>query len=148
MAHALVFGASGILGWAVVDQILRSYPKRGAFSKVTALTNRPLSLKDSQWPERGENTPELNLVSGIDLTKGTFEEMKLLLKAKVPDIHEISQVFWFGKTTPISEQGVEAHALIQRIFTIQTSLRNKSSTPPCLISALPRQRLYVRIYPM
>ena len=41
--HALVFGASGISGWAIVNQILSDYPAKGVFSAVTALTNRPLT---------------------------------------------------------------------------------------------------------
>ncbi|ORY60048.1 uncharacterized protein BCR38DRAFT_398122 [Pseudomassariella vexata] len=48
--HALVFGASGILGWAVFDQILNNHFKKGIFSKATALSNRPLSKKNVVWP--------------------------------------------------------------------------------------------------
>lgn len=100
MAHALVFGASGILGWAVVDQILKSYPQKGVFSKVTALTHRPLSLQDSQWPKPGGTNPELALVSGIDLTQGTVEDIKQQLRERVPDIGTVTQIFYFGKNFP------------------------------------------------
>ncbi|KAH0840716.1 hypothetical protein AYO21_00630 [Fonsecaea monophora] len=96
MAHALVFGASGILGWAVVDQILKNYPQKGTFSKVTALTNRPLDLQDSQWPEPGGTNPELALVSGVDLTRGTVEDIKQQLKERVPDIGTVTQIFYFA----------------------------------------------------
>jgi len=47
--HALVFGASGVAGWSVVDQILSNYPREGTFSKVTALVNRPLNFEESYW---------------------------------------------------------------------------------------------------
>lgn len=46
-AHALVFGASGLAGWGVVDQLLENYPAEGTFSKVTALVNRPFSVAES-----------------------------------------------------------------------------------------------------
>jgi hypothetical protein len=100
MAHALVFGASGLLGGAVVDQILRGYPVKGDYAKVTALTNRPLSREDSQWLPAGEGVPELNLVSGIDLTHGTEGELQRRLEDEVPDIRTVTQVFWFGAQPP------------------------------------------------
>lgn len=94
--HALVFGASGILGWAVVNEILNDYPEEGVYSKVTALTNRPLTLEDALWPKPDGQTPELNIVSGIDLTKGTMEDVKAVLKDRVPDIDTVTQVHYFG----------------------------------------------------
>lgn len=96
MSHALVVGSSGILGWAVVDQILKNYPHPGAFSKVTALTNRSLSLDDSQWPAASQNIPRLTIVSGIDFTTGTTESIKQHLRKEIPDIHTVTQVFWYG----------------------------------------------------
>lgn len=94
--HALVFGASGILGWAIVNEILNNYPEKGTYSKVTALTNRPLTREDAIWPEADGQRPELNLVSGIDLTKGTADDVKAVLKEKVPDIETVTQVHYFG----------------------------------------------------
>lgn len=41
-SHALVFGASGITRWAIIDAILSNYPSPNIFTKVTALTNCPL----------------------------------------------------------------------------------------------------------
>ncbi|KAK6202226.1 hypothetical protein LQW54_008938 [Pestalotiopsis sp. IQ-011] len=70
--HALVFGASGILGWSVVDQILKNYPEEGVFRKVTALSNRPLSAENAFWPVAEPGTPALQIVDGIDLTSGTI----------------------------------------------------------------------------
>ena len=94
--HALVYGASGILGWAVVNEILNQYPVKGTFSKVTAITNRPLTLKESLWPETKDDEPILSIVSGIDLTKGTTEDLESILTEVVPDIATVTHVYYFG----------------------------------------------------
>lgn len=92
--HALVFGASGILGWAVVNEILNSYPAKGTYSKITALTNRP--LPQTLWPTPGPDVPELSLISGIDLTQGTAEEWKATFTEKIPDIDTIDHIYYFA----------------------------------------------------
>lgn len=61
--HALVFGASGISGWALLNQCL-SYPTPSTFRRVTGLCNRPLNSQNALLP----NDPRLNIVHGIDLT--------------------------------------------------------------------------------
>jgi hypothetical protein len=94
--HALVFGASGILGWSVVDQILKNYPERGVFNKVTALCNRPLSEKDAFWPAREPGKPALQIVDGIDLTSGTVDQVKETLRHRVPDIDSVTHIYYFG----------------------------------------------------
>ena len=95
--YALVFGASGLAGWAVVDQLLDNYPAEGTFSKVTAVVNRSLSLASSYWPSPSPSRPSLDLVSGVDLlAKGTTEEFLALLKEKVQDIAHVTHVFYFG----------------------------------------------------
>ena len=95
--HALIFGASGILGWAIVNEVLNNYPKTGTYAEVTALTNRPLTRDDALWPEADGEGPELSIVSGIDLTKGTPDEVKQTLKQYVPNIASVTHVFYFGK---------------------------------------------------
>ena len=95
--HALVFGASGLVGWGVVDQLMENYPTEGTFSKVTALVNRPFTLAESYWPSPSASRPELELVSNIDLTQGTVEEFTALLEKKVPDIASVTHVFYFGR---------------------------------------------------
>lgn len=97
--HALVFGASGILGWAVVNEILNSYPAKGTYSKITALTNRP--LPQTLWPTPGPDVPELSLISGIDLTQGTAEEWKATFTEKIPDIDTIDHIYYFGRSIAI-----------------------------------------------
>jgi nucleoside-diphosphate-sugar epimerase len=89
---ALVFGASGVTGWSVVNEILNDYPKKGIWDKVYALTNRPLSVKDSFWP----NDPRLNIVSGIDLLKGSQEELEAELKSKVQGIENVTHVYFLA----------------------------------------------------
>lgn len=91
--HALVVGASGLIGWAVVEQLLLD----SSFSKVTALVNRPLSLQDSFWPLQAPGRPALSLISGVDLRCST-EELIKRLRDEVADAYTISHVFYFGKT--------------------------------------------------
>ncbi|KAL9604432.1 MAG: hypothetical protein Q9179_001848 [Wetmoreana sp. 5 TL-2023] len=93
--HAIVFGASGNIGWAVVDQLLSNYPSQETFSKVTALINRPLSLKDSFWPDEPSARPELQLVSGINLIDGTVESIRELLRSEVRGIEQVTHIFYF-----------------------------------------------------
>lgn len=93
--HAMVIGASGLIGWSVVNQLLRSYPTEGTFAKVTALVNRPLDLEKCYWPETTDKTPELDLIPGINLL-ATDEELKATLKERVADVASITHVYYFG----------------------------------------------------
>lgn len=90
MSHALVFGASGISGWAILNEIT-SYPTSTAFAKITGLSNRPLTLEQAYLPQ----DPRLSLVNGVDLTK-SVDEVVLMLKDKVEEAHTISHVFFTG----------------------------------------------------
>lgn len=103
--HALVFGASGLIGWAIIDQLLSNYPSPGTFAKVTALVNRPLDIQDSFWPleanrplnvQGSPQQPELQLVSGINLADGTVQSVTELLQTKVKGIEHVTHVFYFG----------------------------------------------------
>jgi hypothetical protein len=87
--HALVFGASGITGWAIVNEILNGYPDPSTFSKVTALTNRPFTQEVSQWP----SDERLNIVSGLDLLKGSQQELEESLKARVNGVDTVTHVY-------------------------------------------------------
>ncbi len=89
--HALVFGASGISGWAIVNQLLSDYPSKGIFSAVTALTNRSLPAEYAQWPE----DPRLNLVSGLDLLKGSQDDLEISMKEKIRGIENVTQVYFY-----------------------------------------------------
>ncbi|EIM89701.1 uncharacterized protein STEHIDRAFT_51972 [Stereum hirsutum FP-91666 SS1] len=94
--HALVVGASGLAGWAVVDQLMRHYPEEGVFSKVTALTNRPLDVAKSFWPQPVLGRPELQLASGVNLLEGSAEDVAELLRTKVKNTESITHVFHFA----------------------------------------------------
>jgi hypothetical protein len=97
MSHALIFGASGISGWALLNEIT-SYPTPTTFAKITGLSNRPLTLEQAHLPQ----DPRLNLVNGIDLTK-CVDEVVQMLKEKVEDAQTISHVFFTGTLTPYNQ---------------------------------------------
>lgn len=90
MSHALIFGASGISGWAILNEIT-SYPSPKTFAKITGLSNRPLTLEQAYLPQ----DPRLQLVNGVDLTKSVSQVVQML-KDKVEDVHTISHVFFTG----------------------------------------------------
>ncbi|KAK6366868.1 hypothetical protein LTS17_010419 [Exophiala oligosperma] len=88
--HALVFGASGITGWAIVNQLLSNSPEAQAFSKVSAVTVRPISAEKALWPD----SSKLSIYSGIDLIRLNAEGTKDVLKQKIPDIDTVTHVFF------------------------------------------------------
>ncbi|CZR63447.1 uncharacterized protein PAC_13344 [Phialocephala subalpina] len=81
--EALVFGASGITGWAITNSAL-SYPTPTAFSRVVGFTSRPLSLKDLDFP----SDPRLQLYSGLDLSQDADTITKYL--KKIENIDQIT----------------------------------------------------------
>lgn len=89
---ALVFGASGVTGWSFINEILNDYPKPNTWKRAHALTNRPLSQEQSHWPK----DPRLNIVSGIDLLAGSQEDLENELKTKIPDINEVTHVYYLA----------------------------------------------------
>ena len=96
-AQAIVFGASGLNGWSIVNQLLSNYPKPETFSTITAVTNRPLTLEDSYWPHSQPGHPQLTLVSNVNLSDGTADELAAVLREKIRDVHHITHAFYFGK---------------------------------------------------
>ncbi|UPK89983.1 hypothetical protein LCI18_000918 [Fusarium solani-melongenae] len=88
MAHALIFGASGISGWSLMNQA-RIYPSPTAFACITGTTNRPTSIGQLQIPD----DDRIQLASGIDLTK-SVDEVVAALKEKVPHVDTVSHVFF------------------------------------------------------
>lgn len=109
---ALVFGASGVSGWSFVNEILSDYPSPGTWKKVHALTNRPLSQSQSQWP----NDPRLNIVSGIDLLKGSQEDLEAEIKGKIPDVDEVTHVYYvaYKASTDAHKEVEEASAMFSK----------------------------------
>jgi hypothetical protein len=76
--QALVFGASGITGWAITNSAL-TYPTPSTFSRFVGLTARPLGLE----------------AAGLDLSKDVDDIVGYLCEIK--DIEEITHVYFAGK---------------------------------------------------
>ncbi|KAI8627892.1 hypothetical protein F5Y19DRAFT_440263 [Xylariaceae sp. FL1651] len=102
--HAIVFGASGLIGWAVVDHLLRSDPEYDTFSKVTAVTNREVKVSESNWPEPSANRPYLQLISGIDLRHGDGFSLANSLKQAAKDIESVTHIYYLVFTAVQDEQ--------------------------------------------
>ncbi|KAF5013585.1 hypothetical protein FDECE_445 [Fusarium decemcellulare] len=98
MAHALIFGASGISGWSLLNQA-RTYPSPTTFQRITGTTNRPFTLKQAQIPA----DDRIQLVPGVNLSK-SVDEVAELLKERIPDINTVSHVFF---TAYIQEKDFE-----------------------------------------
>ncbi|KAJ7764652.1 hypothetical protein B0H14DRAFT_3593443 [Mycena olivaceomarginata] len=84
--HAIVFSASGTLrlGYHQLT-LLDGYPTLELFSKVSALTNRPLSPEIAQWPPS----------HGVDLLQhGGQHALENELQMKVTDIESVTHVYF------------------------------------------------------
>jgi nucleoside-diphosphate-sugar epimerase len=103
--HALVFGAAGLLGWATVNQLLSGYPASAPFTSVTAVLNRHVAKEDLHLPS-GPNSPDLQIVSGIDLLQGSGEDLARQLQDKVPRVEGVTHVFYFGTSRYYRERYV------------------------------------------
>lgn len=99
--HALVIGASGLIGWGVVDQLLKPSLSPSPFAKVIALVNRPLKVEDALWPE---STPKLDLLTGINLLCDD-DEFESILRDKLPDAGSISHVYYCGTIPCVGSVG-------------------------------------------
>jgi len=90
--QALVFGASGITGWAITNAAL-SYPTPTTFKRVVGLTNRPLSVKEAALPQ----DPRLHLYPGLDLSQDSQTITEYL--SKIDNIGETTHVYFACKST-------------------------------------------------
>ncbi|KAM5369319.1 hypothetical protein ACJZ2D_009038 [Fusarium nematophilum] len=124
--HALVFGASGITGWAITNLILNGYPTPDAFDSVTALTNRPLSPEAAQWPPSNK----LQVVSGIDiLTPKGVPGLVNELQSKVKHINKVTHVYFFAyimDSDPAKEISINVDLLSRAINAVQKLALNLS----------------------
>ncbi|CAK7221530.1 hypothetical protein SBRCBS47491_004556 [Sporothrix bragantina] len=118
--HALVLGASGITGWATVNELLTDHPDAQQFSKVTALTNRVLPWDISKWPQNSK----LNVVSGIDLLDGTQEDLETNLKNVISNINTVTHVFFnaYKFSSNMVEQSRSNADMLERCVTAAESL--------------------------
>ncbi|KAF2790625.1 hypothetical protein K505DRAFT_311066 [Melanomma pulvis-pyrius CBS 109.77] len=125
--HALVIGASGLIGWAVVNELLSS--SSSSFSHITALVNRPLKLEDSFWPAETADGPRISLVSGVDLSSSD-EEFENGLKDKVLNLESVSHVFYFAFKSdldPINETTLNVAMMRRLILAISNLSSNFTS---------------------
>jgi hypothetical protein len=122
--HALVFGASGMFGWGVVNEILKGYPSKTTFSRVSALTNRPLSREASQWPE----DPRLYTASGIDLLKGSQQDLETILTEQIPEIETVTQFFFFCEQSCFQRPGGELTSSVAYKFCDERIEESKINT--------------------
>jgi hypothetical protein len=83
---ALVFGASGITGHAILKSLL-TYPTPTTFARIIGLTNRPLTTADSHL----DADQRVELYSGIDLLD---REKSLLQLQHVPGIQQVTHVYY------------------------------------------------------
>jgi hypothetical protein len=88
--QALVFGASGITGWAIANSAL-CYPTARTFPRVIGLTSRPLSIEDAGMPF----DPRLELYAGLDLSQNLSSIVSYL--SGIEKIEEITHVYFAGK---------------------------------------------------
>ncbi|KAK6439955.1 hypothetical protein LTR95_003818 [Oleoguttula sp. CCFEE 5521] len=116
--HALIYGATGIQGWAIVNEILKGYPSPDSFSKVTALANRPPS-ENMLWPKNDK----LQVISGIDLqNKDGQEALEKQMREKVPGIETVTHVFFFAyifKEDPTEEIGINVQLLERATLAVE-----------------------------
>ena len=122
--HAVVFGASGIAGWALVKELLNDYPLSNTFGRITAVLNRPMSLEDSQWPR----DDRLRIAIGANLTADDAV-LQETLKAQIKEVETISHVYYAGGCRQIREDSPKAQLTeIKRTSRVMTSRRSVEST--------------------
>lgn len=90
---ALVFGASGITGWAIVREAL-TYPTATTFSRVIGLTKRPLDREKSFLPDDSR----LTLAHGVDLTASVDDVVAKL--AEIDGIKNVTDVYFAAYIQP------------------------------------------------
>jgi hypothetical protein len=88
---ALVFGASGITGWAILREALR-YPTETTYRRVIGTLNRPADRSQMFLPD----DERLDLVSGVDLTASVEDVVAKLLS--VEGIQDVTDVYFAGKS--------------------------------------------------
>ena len=98
---ALIFGASGITGWAILREAL-NYPSENEFARVIALVNRPIDRSELFLPA----SDKLTIASGVDLTKSVNEVAAAL--STVQGIKDVTDVYFAGKTPVLYTHGRRA----------------------------------------
>ncbi|KAL4937713.1 hypothetical protein BDV06DRAFT_226684 [Aspergillus oleicola] len=104
--HALVFGATGLLGWATLNQLLSNYPTHSTFKRVTAVLNRPVSAGELYLPNAPDR-PTLQIVLGVNLMEGPGEKLAGQLKDKVNGVEGVTHCFYFVFSPVIDDHKAE-----------------------------------------
>ncbi|CAN9262797.1 unnamed protein product [Alternaria alternata] len=89
------------------------------------MVNRPLTREMALWPD----DPRLQIVSGVDLVKGTLEELEEQIKEKVKDVETVTQVYFYSYKQiddPDSECKTN-EAMLERAVTAIDHLSSKLS---------------------
>ncbi|KAI1948664.1 hypothetical protein LOZ12_006212 [Ophidiomyces ophidiicola] len=88
--HALVLGASGMSGWAFINQLLHNYPRPGIWRRITGVNRKPMNEEEkSYWPTDGR----LALASGFDL-HGDDEDILRQKFEKIRDMKTVTHVYY------------------------------------------------------
>ncbi|PWY72959.1 hypothetical protein BO70DRAFT_413562 [Aspergillus heteromorphus CBS 117.55] len=117
--HAVVFGCTGINGWALINQLLSNYPSPGSFSRVTAIANRAFTADEAQWPK----DDRLQIVSGVDLLVGDDAALEKTLTEKIPSVETISHVYYAAyraSDNPAEECRLNKEMLRAAVQTLET----------------------------
>ncbi|KAH8892855.1 hypothetical protein GQ53DRAFT_793696 [Thozetella sp. PMI_491] len=124
---ALVFGATGVTGWAVLREALR-YPSGSAFDQIIGASNRPVDISQLYLPK----THRLSFASGIDLTK-SFDEVVAVLRT-VEGISNVTDVYFAAYIQPTGTSDFEGFELLKQINVqiLETAVRAVESVSPKL----------------
>ncbi|RFU74718.1 hypothetical protein TARUN_7530 [Trichoderma arundinaceum] len=105
---ALVFGASGITGWAILREALE-YPTTTAYNRIIGLTNRPLDRSTSFLPDDNR----LTLVHGIDLT-GSIDDVVAKL-GDIDGIKDVTDVYFAAYVQPAGASDFEGFDILKEV---------------------------------
>ncbi|KAL7943601.1 hypothetical protein V8C42DRAFT_358873 [Trichoderma barbatum] len=105
---ALVFGASGITGWAILREALK-YPTTAAFHRVIGLTNRPLDPKECFLPDDSR----LTLTHGLDLTSSVDDVVAKL--ADIEGIKDVTDVYFAAYVQPAGASDFEGFDILKEV---------------------------------
>ncbi|KAJ5407791.1 hypothetical protein N7509_001674 [Penicillium cosmopolitanum] len=123
--HAIVFGCTGISGWALVNQLLSGYPAIDTFEKVTAISNRPFDLDDAQWPCEDDDT-RLQIVSGLDLLAEDDISLQRILSEKVSSVRTVSHIYFAAYRE--SHDGPEECRMNKQMLSVSVQTIEKLSS--------------------
>lgn len=118
---ALVFGASGIIGWGVTNALL-TYPTPSAFTNIIALTNRPLTKEEASWP----HDKRLSIHFGIDLS-ARIDAVAATL-TQIPNITKVTHIYfasYVGHNLPYLKRKSVNVTILSNAIQAVTRLSNR-----------------------